>query len=92
MVSTPVFLSQTLLCFHEHITSLTRPTGTASSAHVNKGDKYLDTQRFSGLAIKEHRYLVFSSVPKGQGGCTSLHKSDFLHADSLGNDNSEFDH
>ena len=26
------------------------------------------------------------------GSCTSLHKSDFLHADSLGNDNSEFDH
>ena len=39
-----------------------------------------------------HILIPNSSVPKGQGGCTSLHKSDFLHADSLGIDNSEFDH
>ena len=45
--------------------------------------------RYGGPLIQTFPY---SSVPKGQGGCTSLHKSDFLHADSLGIDNSEFDH
>ena len=33
-----------------------------------------------------------SRMPKGQGGCTSVHKLDFLHGDRLCDDNSIFDH